>query len=440
MLYIAAIAAALVVINPCAAEKPGVKVEFSGYASYQVGEIVKGMYGATYDVLDHQWQQRILGGFDLTATVNERLKIIFGPECGLFQSVYDLSQATNYTSDLESFHAFFKFYLDQMQGIYSFGNLDDPFLRIGLGYFKYSYNSDIKSLGEYLFRATAYPGYIINDFASVYKRLPGLYAEYKPVTGLTIDALLTSEIQAPVGDMTPSLLASYGIGGQKNHPVLEIGAGVSFSRLISVNSRLTSPHYDNAKRYIIDTTINAPGDTTFAPVDSVYFSFQATNVMARFAFDPKPLFGSPGIFGDEDLKLYGEGCILGVKNYPIYYDNILRRIPIMVGFNFPAFKILDVLSGEIEWYDSKFSNNYKNPYRTQDRAPTPVDDAQEPKPYPLYWDVHAEKTIIHGLTLLGEVGRTHYFTIANLTFYQDRREECPSHGDWQFVFRAQYSF
>jgi hypothetical protein len=414
-------------------------VEFSGYASYQVGEIVRGMYGNHYDILDHQWQQRILGGFNLTASVNDRLTIVFGPECGLFQSVYDLSQETNYTADLESFHAFFKFYLDQMLGVYSFGDLNDPFLKIGLGYFKYSYNKDIKSLGEYLFRATAYPGYIINDFASVYKRMPGLYAEYKPLSNLSVTAMLTSEIQAPVGDMTPSLLASYGLGGEKDRPVLEVGAGASFTRLISVNSSLTNPRYDINKRYLYDTTINGPGDTTFK-TDSVFYSFQAVKVMARFAFDPKPLLGSPRIFGDEDLKLYGEACVLGVQDYPVYYDSILRRIPVMFGFNFPAFRILDVLSCEVEWYNSRYSNNYLNPYRTQQRTPLPVDDAQEPKPYPWYWDVHAEKTVLPGLKLYGEVGRTHYFTVANLTFYQDRREECPRHGDWQFVIRAQYSF
>jgi hypothetical protein len=438
----AAVAAA---ICPALAEKPNTKVDFSGYFSLQEGEIVKGEYGGQYDMLDHQWQQRLLGGFALTATVNERLKIIFGHECGLFQSVYDLTQATNYTADLESFHAFFKFYLDQMQGIYSFGNLDDPYLRIGLGYFKYSYNRDVKSLGEYLFRATAYPGYIINDFASVYKRLPGIYAEYKPLPGLTIDAMLTSEVQAPVGDFTPSLLASYAGGGTKQHPVFEFGAGASFTRLLSVNPSLTTPKIDENKRILryrydtmsvngIDTTIDSVG------IDSVYYSFAAIKVMARFSFDPKPLFGNPGIFGGEDLKLYAEACILGTRDYPVYYDNILKRIPVMVGFNFPTFKLLDVLSAEVEWYDNKYSNNYQIPYRLQLRAPLPVESAKEPAPYPWYWAIYAARTIVPGLQVMGEVGRNHYFTAANLSFYQDRREECPNHGDWQFVLRAQYSF
>jgi hypothetical protein len=427
------------------ADVPEVKIGYSGYMAYQVGEIVKGMYGTTDDPLDHQWQQRLLGGFDLFATVNDRLRIVFGPECGLFQSVYDQSQATNYSNDLQSFHAFFKFYLDQMEGVYSFGDLQDPFLQIGLGYFKFSYNRDVKSLGEYLFRATPYPGYIINDFASVYKRLPGLHVRYTPVENLKIEALLTSEVMAPVGDYTPSLIAEYGIGGEKDRPVFTIGAGVSFTRLLSVNSGLTTPHYDNNLRVISDTTVGPAGDTSIRIIDSVYYSFQATKVMARFAFDPKSLLGNPDMLGKEDLKLYAEGCILGTKNYPIYYDNILKRIPIVVGFNIPAFKLLDVLSVEAEWYDTKYSNNYQETYLSNNRTPlpeiaSPQSPYQEPKPYPWYWDVYAARTIIRGLQVIGEVGRTHYFTAANFPNYQDKREECPSHGDWQFVVRAQYSF
>jgi hypothetical protein len=428
--------------NVKVAEKPGVAFDFSGYVAYQDGEIVRGMYGNSWDPLDHQWQNFFFGGFDILATVNKRLQITIGTEAELAQSVLDLSPSTEYAQDLDSYNMYYRFYADQMKGTYTFGDLDRPFLKATLGYFKYTYNHDVKSLGEYLFRATPYPGYIINSFASVYARLPGLCLEFTPIPNLKIDGMVTTETQYPVGDMTPSLVASYGFGGSENHPLVEVGAGVSFTRLISVNSHLTSPQYSQDQIIVsIDTAYRQTtlGVDTVVDTNSVYPSFASTKVMARFSFDPKQLFGAPSIFGDQDLKLYGEACILGTKDYPVLYDTIWKRIPVMLGFNIPVFKVLDVLSAEIEWYDSKYSNNYKDVYFSTPKLPQPV-GGFEPAHFPWYWDIYFEKTIVNGLKVLGDFGRTHYFTTGNLQFYRDTREECPSKGDWQFTLRGQFSF
>ena len=37
--------------------------------------------------------------------------------------------------------------------------------------------------------------------------------------------------------------------------------------------------------------------------------------MTRASIDPKQFFGSPVMFGPEDLKLYGEICWVGVDGY-----------------------------------------------------------------------------------------------------------------------------
>ena len=69
----------------CFAEKPDVSIDFSGYTSFQAGEIVKGRYGGNGapDTLDHRWQEKLLGGFNLSALVNKRLKIDFNPEAAI---------------------------------------------------------------------------------------------------------------------------------------------------------------------------------------------------------------------------------------------------------------------------------------------------------------------------------------------------------------------
>jgi hypothetical protein len=422
--------------SACLAEKPELSYDFTGYVGLQGGQIVQGQY--KNHTLIKRWQEKVLGGFNLSATVNERLKVIFAPECIITQAVYDNSAETGYSADIESMHGYYFFYLNEMSGTYSWGDVENPFLQCKVGYFRYTYNQDIKSLGEYLFRATAYPGYIINDFASVYKRLPGLLLHSNPVQNLNIDFLLTSELQAPVGDWTPSLLADYGIGGEEGHPMLDIGGGASYTRLISVDQSLTFPH-TNENLGIRYDTIHLADHDSLITMDSLYYTFQALKVMARFSFDMKQLFGNPDFFGSEDLKLYGEGCVLGTQNYAIFYDDIMRRIPVMFGFNFPTFKIMDVLSLEVEWYNHKYSNNYENTYFPRNKTPLPLVTG-EPPTDPLYWSVYAKKTITQGIQILGEVGRNHYFTQAKYPQYQDRRESMPNHGDWQYVFRIQYSF
>ncbi len=64
------------------------------------------------------------------------------------------------------------------------------------------------------------------------------------------------------------------------------------------------------------------------------------------------------LFGKNDLKLYAEGAILGCENYPGWYNNIYDRMPIMFGFNFPTFKLLDVLAIEAEYFPSPYKNSY----------------------------------------------------------------------------------
>lgn len=425
----------------CFAQGPQTMTTISGYGAIQCGEIVKGTYQSIN--LDHQWQQFIFGGFDLTARVNKNLTIVFGSECELAQSVYTLDDLTDYSSDIESSHAFFVFYLNQMQGIFSFGDSADPYLQFRAGYFRYNYNKNVKSLGEYLFRTIPYPGCIINRFASPYQRLPGVMLNAQPLKGLSIDALLTSEVLYPVGDFTPSLVASYSYGRGPESRIFDIGAGVSLTRFLPVNPALTTPKVPgNFEVTNIDTLVNDPADPFDDVItgDTTYYSRKAVKLMAFFSFDIKQIIGNPGIFGREDLKIYGESCLLGLKSYQNLYTDPLRRLPVMLGFNIPAFNLLDVFSAEVEWYDNEFVNNYHNLYFPRFKVPLPYNYSASIKPFAWYWDIHLAKTVTGGFKVLGEVGRTHYFTKAKLPIYLDKAEQCPRKGDWQFTTMMQYSF
>ncbi|MDB5051021.1 MAG: hypothetical protein JWO30_4092 [Fibrobacteres bacterium] len=108
----------------------------------------------------------------------------------------------------------------------------------------------------------------------------------------------------------------------------------------------------------------------FKTNDIEYIEYQATLLMGRFSFDVKPLLGDiADIFGTQDLVLYGEVSVLGTKNYPLYYTAVSQRTPAMIGFNVPAFHLLDFLTFEAEYIDNPHMNSDAVP--ALNRAPRP---------------------------------------------------------------------
>jgi hypothetical protein len=167
------------------------------------------------------------------------------------------------------------------------------------------------------------------------------------------DLILNSERELPpTFDWSLAYVAKLKAGS-----VLELGAGVNFYRLIAYRSELTTPgkaeliRRDSIvmQRYIeIDSSGPVP--------DTVFFTHQGTKVMGMFSLDLKPLIGVESM-GQNDLKLYGEAAVLGIKDYGETYGNISQRIPMTLGFNFPTFGLLDMLSFEVERYGAKYRND-----------------------------------------------------------------------------------
>ena len=80
-----------------------------------------------------------------------------------------------------------------------------------------------------------------------------------------------------------------------------------------------------------------------------YFTFKAIKLMARASFNIQKMMPI-AILNPEDLKVYGEVDLLGVKNYPGVYDDRTERMPIMLGVNLPTFRLLNTLSFEVEYF------------------------------------------------------------------------------------------
>jgi hypothetical protein len=167
--------------------------------------------------------------------------------------------------------------------------------------------------------------------------------------------------------------------------------------------------------------------------------------MGRFSFDPKKLLSGMDIFGDEDLKIYGEAALLGVKNYgvalhsPVWYNSILERIPVMLGFNFPTFKILDVLSLEGEWWGNRYPNSMEG--IVNDGLPIPFPqgtttiDSTQYKNDNLKWSIFGAKTFAGRYRISFQAASDHMRTFAWDWQYQDWEESLHGPKKWSYVLK-----
>ena len=229
-------------------------------------------------------------------------------------------------------------------------------LDLRVGCFPFTYNHDSKDLGHYLLRAPVYPG-IVNSGPS--PNLLGFRVRYS-IGNFKQDLLLKSETEiAPYFDLSPAYLAAY------DAPAFRIGAGVNLYRFFPIHKKVTDGKYVPKSGNLYPL---ANGET---------IAFHGTKLMAQAAFDPKVLMRSGEAMGPDDLKIYGEVALLGLDNDSLHksvYGDFLHRMPMMAGFNFPTFGLLDNLSIETEWYGARFSDDlsgYNAGYGSK-QSPLPV--------------------------------------------------------------------
>jgi hypothetical protein len=285
---------------------------------------------------------------------------------------------------------------------YSWWNTEDAGLSLTGGYFPYSYNPDVKNLGLYLIRGPVYPGILVSGFETKHTRPVAntLGFRINHLTGpFEQDLIFNSETETfPLFDISPIYVATLKIGS-----ALRLGAGANFQHLISVDSRLTSPDTLEANGGDDPSDVN-PLNRTNIYVDTVagdttFLSFAGTKVMATLSFDPKAWFETE-VLGPQDLKLYAEVALLGLnttKAYKALYGELKNRMPIMVGFNIPAFKLLDHLSLEVEWYNSRVKDDLARFQASTGNFYSPIPVANAAKldlgKDDLKWSLHAERKV-----------------------------------------------
>ena len=392
-------------------KKLDVEITPSGFGSVEMGQIVQAdsatIFSGTGYQTKHLLFQRFFAGLNL-------------------QIAYDnLPITTNMGVELKSFNEtprkrivfednglgvrFFHFlYLTHLDFVLS----PNEAFNMQIGYFPIKYNPDARNLGEYLFRSGTYPQYLTTNFDFAASRVTGINTYGTLFGGLNYKALLTVNTEgATIGDLDFSFLAS----GSLFNKFIDLGGGISFCNFFSSNSQHTQPPLKDLMGNTTAMYIDKNGDTAS-------YTFAGTKLMARATIDPKALF-STDIFGKEDLRLFAEVAILGLKDYPVsidtssmgtHYDDLFKRMPVMFGFNFPTFKLLDVLSLQAQWFGSIYPNDATN--YVLYGLPTPVSSKWHDGSKLIYpnskkdnwkWSIYAKKTMFDHFFVVGQVASDH---------------------------------
>ncbi len=361
--------------------------------------------------------QSLGGQIVVSADLDDHWDANFG--VGVYQLSTSLGTQNQSTYEPNFLNAtMFRAYIAQANLTYSLGAKSNPWFSVTAGNFAYDYNPDVKNLGLYMLRGPVYPGLLMSGFEEFdTDSTKGIQTGFKvhlSMGNFTQDVLLLNErILPPLFDWSLAYAAKY-----RSFGALDVGGGVNFYRIVPNSKPLETPGHLNANSLTATNyyEVGSGGDTTF-------FTHQGVKLMAMFSFDPKRWIAFSDILGAEDLKIYGEVAVLGLKNYGTYYDDVKERIPVMVGFNVPTFGILDVFSLEVEYYASPFKNDLGNignpnaivaPWMWQN-ALTPIASPGPVSPGAYAdstadnwkWSVFARKTVAKHIQFTAQIANDH---------------------------------
>lgn len=341
------------------------------------------------------------------------------------------------------------FAFTDLHGEFDFAKADEENhgLRLKIGVFPFKYNENAKNLGEYMFRTYTYPTIIftggLTRVNSAGVQLGGLDANTK-LGGLTNDLLATVKTdQTPSAALSLTDIVSYSLGG-----IVTLGAGWQLDNFYDP-SKIASGKYDvqeyNYWYKLADGTYKAkkgqgpmaeyvPG--TDVAVDSGRITFTGQKVMLEGALDFGKMIHS-SMLSDKDLRLYFEGILLGVQDRPLYYNKMMNRVAYTVGFNFPTFHILDVLAAEAEFCKNPYPNDAGN--ATLNLSPTPQPSTSGPvKGDDFKWTVYANRTIVPGLTVSGQIANDH-MRLVDYFGHTNDRDVMPYHKNWYWSLALGYA-
>ena len=193
----------------------------------------------------------------------------------------------------------------------------------------------------------------------------------------------------------------------------------------------------------MDTVVRGKADLVEAPAvaldtSSSNWTIQGVKVMGRAALNLGHVLPEQ-VRGPEDLRVFVEAALLGVKDYPLFYEKKSERIPVMFGVNLPTFKALDILSIQGEYYKSPYSDVTKYVREglpiwqlgTVDTSKTRADDFK--------WSVYARKAISPSFSVHAQAASDH-FRLTDAAYSTSNVPLTYSwNHDWYYIFRLDFN-
>lgn len=420
------------------------------------------------DVFRDYWVQRTGGFISISGKHSDRLGLDM-----MLGGIY-WNPTYNENASSESVLRYFAGSAPKLNVNYIWGDLEHPWLRLDGGIFQYKYNDYARNLGEYMFRTSAYPGLVFTGGLTLVDinkpSLTGLKLTHNLGPIFSHDLLITAETELiPHYDISLSYMARANFSN-----IFKVSAGVEFARILPLKPSITNPdlqynrhftfndttYLDNSDYYAqrlkalkpghtadsllfergrfladtlgkisaVSTDITLPLSRSLKVLDSVYkpakassydhFHTSSITPVISASFDPKPLLGLD-ILGPKDMVLYGEAAILGVQNQPVLYEKMSERTVAMIGFNVPAFRLLETLSIEVERNSSIYPNSSQYSQRDIGRKGSSFAAPAQPTIFSLNlergydpadwnkdnikWSVLANREIIKGISVTGQV-------------------------------------
>ncbi len=422
-------------------------MKFSGWGWVTMGRVENSIEEEIeYDInFEKEWLFDFMAGLKATKSLSEyeRIRLHFGMSTAYVVLDYQKENAEFLR------RKFVPFIMDAtLEHTFPLGNRSTIYTEFG--YFPVKYNPEVRNLGEYLFRSGTYPGYTYGGFEVADKeKLAGLHLGYKmdlyTDQWLKADIYLSSGVNDfPVHDFSLSYMFT-----AKPIPFIELGFGMMHAHFVTLDNRKTTPATDTVVFRRGTVLWNNVGWVDPATGDTIEYTFKGTKGVARFTLDPKG-GNNFGIFGKEDLKIYSEVALLGFKNYPGWYEKRKERTPIMFGFNFPTFNILDVLAFELEWHDSPYMNTAENVWRH--RSPVPYvgsqisfldGDWEKQADDDWKWSVYASKKILKRFRISAQVASDHIKRTKYMPpppSFSKYTEIVPRTKDWYWMTRLMFYF
>ncbi|HKP96207.1 MAG TPA: hypothetical protein VJ385_10655 [Fibrobacteria bacterium] len=455
-----------------------VKIKLHGQGWTDIGRIIH-VTDTLVNNVNGNWQQSAGAQFTAKASIGEDWVGAFG--FGGYQVNSSLGQA----GDARLVRSALQNFITESRMTYFRGGQEDPWFTVTFGNFPFIYNKDTKNLGSYLLRGPVYPGFLTGGFKdflidSTKGNVLGLNI-HQAIGNFSHDLVFANERELPpTGDWSAAYLARY-----KAFGALEFGGGINFYRILPNNEDLTTPSkrfYASDSSLIHDGKSHHPYDYQYIEVDTVthdtvFYTHQGVKLMGLFSLDLKSVFGISSM-GANDLKLYGEAAVLGVRNYGSVYNNIKERIPWTLGFNFPTWGLLDFLSVEVEYYGARYRNdlgklgNFNTLgggiflYAPNNPAPIPSPVPVSYRNYKILedgtvsvqgtnldvqnmiqddwkWSVYLERNVLEHIRFIGQVANDHYRPRPTAGLIQEsggNAEAFSSLKDWYWMFRVGYYF